>query len=119
MFVVQLTNTSLTIQDTTVSTTSIVQNIALVVSLSVLLTVAGSTIGSDLLLNVVTTADTSILSTSSYGYPLQSTLNEAGTLGLLASSIFNEHGYILILSVHAIVLAVIGPIKLALANYLN
>jgi NADH:ubiquinone oxidoreductase subunit 6 (subunit J) len=39
------------------------------------------------------------------------------TLAQLAYSIFNEYGYVLILSVHAILLAVIGPIKLALADY--
>jgi NADH:ubiquinone oxidoreductase subunit 6 (subunit J) len=37
-------------------------------------------------------------------------------LSLLATSLFNEYAYILVISVHAIILAIIGPIKLALAD---
>jgi NADH:ubiquinone oxidoreductase subunit 6 (subunit J) len=37
-------------------------------------------------------------------------------LTILATSLFNEYAYILVISVHAIILAIIGPIKLALAD---
>lgn len=55
----------------------------------------------------LTSVGPSIISTSS---PIS---NDLG-LTVLASSLFNEHAYVLVLSVHAILLAIIGPIKLAL-----
>jgi NADH:ubiquinone oxidoreductase subunit 6 (subunit J) len=58
---------------------------------------------------------TELTSTSLVSATLQPELPTSDlSLTVLAVSLFNEYAYVLVLSVHAIVLAIIGPIKLAL-----
>lgn len=119
MFVVQLTNTSLTVNSPSAhSSLILIQNVALVIAMAYLMTTAYQLASTDFMyysaslnLDYVTHP----ISTGSNS--ISSSMGDSHTLGSLASSIFNEHGYVLLLSVHAIVLAVIGPIKLALADY--
>lgn len=122
MFVVQLTNTSLTGDSNTISTSLLLlQNSVLLVSLTVLVTGAYSILNTDLLLSLSSfnltqslTINNHLLTSNMESY-LDSSTN-GNNLSLLAFSIFNEYGYVLILSVHAIILAIIGPIKLAISD---
>jgi NADH:ubiquinone oxidoreductase subunit 6 (subunit J) len=122
MFVVQLTNTNLNGDSHHKSNTLIfVQNSILVVSLIVLLTIAYSILDDNLLLSIsnLNLTETLMNSNNTLISGLESYIDHSihgNNLSLLASSIFNEYGYVLVVSVHAIILAVIGPIKLALAD---
>jgi NADH:ubiquinone oxidoreductase subunit 6 (subunit J) len=122
MFVVQLTNTNLISRDGSKRSSSLIliQNTVLVVCLFLLLTSAYSILDSNLLLSVSSLNLTDVMVS-----PNQTTTSQlnasihGNNLSILASSIFNEYGYVLVISVHAIILAVIGPIKLALADLNN
>jgi NADH:ubiquinone oxidoreductase subunit 6 (subunit J) len=121
MFVVQLTNTNLISRDGSKRSSSLIliliQNTVLVVCLFILLTSAYSILDSNLLLSVSSLNLTDVM--VSPNQTIISQLNASihgNNLSILASSIFNEYGYVLVISVHAIILAVIGPIKLALAD---
>lgn len=127
MFVVQLTNTSLNVDtDTKSNGLIIIQNIFLIVSLILLiLLAAGSQLSlvSELLL---TLSHFNLTETNSISNTLLSSIisvldpiTNRNNLSLLAFTIFNEYGYILVLSVHAIILAIIGPIKLAISDLLD
>jgi NADH:ubiquinone oxidoreductase subunit 6 (subunit J) len=122
MFVVQLTNTSLGQVNALPKSHTLVQNTVLVLTMVLLLSTAYGIMSQELLLNVSNlnlaqslvdagrisslTGLTCYIDSSTHGSNLSS----------LASSIFNEYGYVLVISVHAIILAVIGPVKLALAD---
>lgn len=117
MFVVQLTNTSLSADHQQPSSlVSLVQLTVLLLGLTVLVTIALTNYD---LIHTISSFNLDSLSTNdTYVTSLQDTASlttDTHTLGYLASSIFNEYGYLLVLSAHAIVLAVIGPIKLALS----
>lgn len=123
MFVVQLTNTSLSGDNNTLSTPLILlQNSVLIISLVILLTGGYDILNSNLLLNLsnfnlnVVNFDLNVNLTSTLISSLDNHTH-GNQLSILANQIFNEYGYILIISIHAIILAVIGPIKLALSDY--
>lgn len=126
MFVVQLTNTNLSGEYLNGSNSLIlIQNTILIIISTVLFWIAYQNSidyglnGFNLSLNMMTLSNHS---TYSYQF-IQNLQNDLSfnnnNLTLLASSILNEYGYILVISVHAIILAVIGPIKLALSSQLN
>lgn len=120
MFVVQLTNTSLSGDNNTLSTRLLlIQNSVLLISLTFLVLKASDIFNYDLVLSLSsfnlaqTLTDHNNLLVSNLNSYLS---NQSNNLPLLAFSIFNEYGYILIISVHAILLAIIGPIKLAISD---
>ena len=123
IFVVQLTNTSLSQDhsDHAHGLLPMVQIALLLLGLIVMMTVAVNLARTELLLAVSTFNVSSSVDSDSH-HALLSELTtyvdssvQGSSLTTLASSIFNEYAYVLVLSVHAIILAVIGPIKLALA----
>lgn len=121
MFVVQLTNTSLTLNISTFTPKLVIlQNLLLLVSFSFLLAWAYYLLNSELLMEATSYNFTDVKDITTDSLSETQSLehvSDVNTLSQLAYSIFNEYGYVLILSVHAILLAVIGPIKLALADY--
>lgn len=120
MFVVQLTNTSLSGDSNQLSTyLLLLQNSVLLISLTILILSAYSIFDHNLILNLSSFNLTEHLTDQSEGSwsNLESYLSpNYNNLPLLAFSIFNEYGYILVISVHAIILAIIGPIKLAISD---
>jgi NADH:ubiquinone oxidoreductase subunit 6 (subunit J) len=140
IFVVQLTNTTLS-DSSTLSLKDNARMINLIIMLSVAIltaiAIAGSvdnfTNGSMLLLSLSNLSLTNFshslaipphfvwgggAGTSHY---LMDTVTTAslGNLNVLANSLFNEYAYVLVLSTHAILLAIIGPIKIALTDMIN
>jgi NADH:ubiquinone oxidoreductase subunit 6 (subunit J) len=80
---------------------------------SLILIIAGSVLyNTNLNLNNELANHSSLLSASSNSYNL--TTNFASSLDLLAQDLFNSYGYVMLLTVTAIILAIIGPVNLAL-----
>ena len=116
MFVVQLTNTSLS-GDNSTKSNYLTQNSILIVSIFLLLILGYSYIDSNYILNFSNINLTDYLfNPQNLSFSQNFQALRADSLWTLANSIFNEYGFILIISVHAIVLAIIGPIKLALTS---
>ena len=124
MFVVQLTNTSLT-GDNSVNNNyqALRADIILIISIFLLLIIGYYSLNHNTLA-LINFTNINLTHYSNYSNhqlinQLENQINtnfNSSNLSTLANSIFNEYGFILIISVHAIVLAIIGPIKLALSS---
>lgn len=119
IYVIQLVNTDSSISLYTPQTSKIMLIVNVLLVFVVLIMLSTKINNIDLLLdyssanfnnNVVMSNTSSVETLSSYNIT---------NLNLLASSLFNDYGYILIIAVHAIVLAVIGPVKLAMHKINN
>lgn len=122
MFVVQLTNTSLSGDNNSLSSyLLLIQNSLLLISVTILILTAYNLLNSNLILNLSSFNLTEHL-TNQNSYLISNLVShiqtdkQSNNLPVLAFSIFNEYGYILIISIHAILLAIIGPIKLAISD---
>lgn len=118
VYVIQLVDTVQPISDFNFDNTSIKQTSIATFDLligSLILIIAASVLYStNLNLNNVLANYSSLLSASTNNYNLSS--NFANSLDLLAQDLFNSYGYVMLLTVTAIILAIIGPVNLALQN---
>lgn len=118
VYVIQLVDTVQPMSDFNFDNTSIKQTSIATFDLligSLILVIAASVLYStNLNLNNVLANHSSLLSSSASSYSLSS--NFANSLDLLAQDLFNSYGYVMLLTVTAIILAIIGPVNLALQN---
>lgn len=122
IFVVQLTNTSLT-----TSThgpmhrpINLIVNLVLLAGLCFIaltnLRFVSAVVDASMTEALLSLSQTSPTADLAASYSDATVPTQPSSLPMLASSLFNEYAYVLVISVHAIVLAIIGPIKLALAD---
>lgn len=112
IYVIQLVNTDIGYSTHHSSRPMLIVNLFLIISMLVILSTKIDSI--DLLLDYSTTATANNFSMPSLDNTQLLSYSHITGLNQLASSLFNDYAYILIVAVHAIVLAVIGPIKLAM-----
>lgn len=112
IYVIQLVNTDIGYTSHYSSRPMLIINSILILGILFLLSSRADSI--DLLLDYSSTSAITKLSMPSLSSIELLSHSNVTNLNQLASSLFNDYAYILIIAVHAIVLAVIGPIKLAL-----
>lgn len=112
IYVIQLVNTDIGYTSHYSSRPMLIINSILILGILFLLSSRADSI--DLLLDYSSTSAITKLSMPSLSSIELLSHSNVNNLNQLASSLFNDYAYILIIAVHAIVLAVIGPIKLAL-----
>lgn len=115
IYVIQLVNTDIGYSTHYSSRPMLIINLLLILSVLVMLSTRIDSI--DLLLDYSSTATASNLTMPSLDNTQLLSYSNITGLNQLASSLFNDYAYILIVAVHAIVLAVIGPIKLAFSSH--
>lgn len=114
IYVIQLVNTDIGYSTHYSSRPMLIVNLLLILSVLVMLSTKIDSI--DLLLDYSTSSTASNLTMPSLDNTQLLSYSNITGLNQLASSLFNDYAYILIVAVHAIVLAVIGPIKLAFSS---